>query len=252
MRTPPVDSGFTDVGGMSLYDRRAGAGAAVVCVHGLAVSSRYFEPLVRELSSTYDARALDLPGFGRSGSPPEVLDVPGLADALAGWLRATGLQTAALVGNSAGCQYIVDCVSRHDDITGPVVLIGPTTDSSARTARAQVGRWLGTGRYRDVTQLPIVLRDCRDAGVHRVGATFRSILHDPIEDKLPLVRQPVLVLRGSQDPIVPRRWAEQVAWLLPDARLIEIAGGAHVVNFTKPAQVAREIRNFLQVVGYGS
>ncbi len=250
MNTDGMHSCFTAVGGLQIHDRRSGTGPPLVFVHGLAVSSRYFVPTMQQLAPSHEVAAPDLPGFGASGKPDRVLDVPGLADALASWLRATGRTSAALVGNSTGCQYIVDCVARHRDITGPVVLIGPTTDAAGRSAISQITRWLRTGRYADVTQLPIVVRDTRDAGVRRVAATFRSILADRIEDKLPLVEQPALVLRGSRDPIVPRRWAAQVARRLPDGRLREIPGGAHVVNFTHPRDVATAIAAFLLEVGY--
>lgn len=248
---PAVRSHFTPVGGLQMHDRRAGAGPPLVLVHGLAVSGRYFAPLASALAPTYTAHAVDLPGFGRSDDPGRVLDVVGLADALAAWLRVRGLQTAALAGNSAGCQFIVDCVTRHRDITGPVVLIGPTTDPAARTAPRQFGRWLATGRYADIAQLPVLLADCRDAGLHRVAATFRFVLDDRVEDKLPAVPAPVLVLRGDRDPIVPHRWAAQIAWLVADGRLEELPGGAHVVHFTKPDATAAVIRRFLQEVRYG-
>ena len=92
----------------------------------------------------------------------------------------------------------------------------------------------------------MIVRDVADAGAWRVAATFRSVLDDAIETKLPSVRQPVLVLRGSRDPLVPRRWAQEVVRLVPRARLAEIAGGAHVVHATRPAEVASEIDHFLQ------
>lgn len=217
----------------------------MVFVHGLAVSSRYFIPIMGALADRYRCVAIDLPGFGLSENPPRPLDIPGLADSLAAWLRANDLATAALVGNSAGCQYIVDCVARHRDITGPLVLIGATTDSAARNAPAQIGRWLRTGLHEDMTLLPVLVRDGAAAGPRRVLATFRSMLDDPIETKLQSVRRPVLVMRGSSDHIAPRTWSERMAELLPRARLVEIPGGAHVVHFTRPAEVAREIDTFL-------
>lgn len=234
------------VGGLAIADRRTGSGRPVVFVHGLGVSSRYFIPTMRQLAGRYGCRAVDLPGFGLSENPPHPLDVSGLADSLAAWLRVNDLATAALVGNSAGCQYIVDCAARHVDVTGPVVLIGATTDPAARSAPAQIGRWLRTGLHEDITLVPVLVRDGAAAGPRRILATFRSMLDDAMEPKLRSVRQPVLVMRGSSDHIAPRTWSERMAGLLPHARLVEIAGGAHVVNFTHPVEVAREIDRFLR------
>ena len=240
-----VSYGETQAGPWPIYDFSAGSGPPVVCVHGLAVSSRYFQPLVAALSDRYTAHAIDLPGFGQSPGPPDALDVHGLAEALATWLRTRGLEDATLVGNSAGCQYIAACVRRFPDITGRLVLIGPTVDPRARTAGAQVARLLLCGITPDIVQAPNLARDVRDAGLRRVRDTLRAVLDDAIEDALPLVANPTLVVRGEHDHLVPRRWAEQVRWLLPRADLLEIAGAGHVAHFTHPQQVAAAIHGWL-------
>jgi len=190
-------------------------------------------------------RAPDLPGFGHSDDPPAMLGVAGLADALADWLRTTGLTGAALLGNSAGCQFIVDCVVRHADITGPLVLVGPTTDPATRTAQQQVMRWLWTGMSSDVAQVPLLVADVRDAGPRRVAATFRSVLRHRMEDQLPHVAQPLLAVRGEHDHLVPQRWVDQVAWLAPHGRAAVVTGAAHVVNLTRPDRLAPLVRGFL-------
>jgi 2-hydroxy-6-oxonona-2,4-dienedioate hydrolase len=92
--------------------RRAG-GCEVVLVHGLGLSGRYMLPLVVELAADHAVFLPDLPGFGDSSHPHEVLDVDGLADALAAWIEALRLQRPALLGNSFGCQIIVALAAHH-------------------------------------------------------------------------------------------------------------------------------------------
>jgi pimeloyl-ACP methyl ester carboxylesterase len=86
-----------------------------VLVHGLGLSGRYMLPLAACLADAYRVFLPDLPGFGDSSHPHEVLDVGGLADALAAWLDAMDLPRVALLGNSFGCQIIVDLAARHPD-----------------------------------------------------------------------------------------------------------------------------------------
>ena len=86
---------------------------SVVMVHGLVISSLYMVPSARLLAEDYPVLAPDLPGFGRSGKPDRVLDVPELADALAAWMEAVGLASAALVANSLGCQVVADLAVRR-------------------------------------------------------------------------------------------------------------------------------------------
>jgi len=78
--------------------------------------------------------------------------------------------------------------------------------------------------------MPILLRDVYDAGLHRVVGTLAHALRDPIEDKLPLVRVPVLVTRGSREPIVPVAWAFAAARLAPLGELA-VVPGPHNANY---------------------
>ena len=73
-------------------------------------------------------------------------------------------------------------------------------------------------------QLSILVRDVRDAGPHRVAGTLAHALRDPIEDKLPQVKVPVLVTRGSSEPIVPSAWAQTAARLSSALASVELRG----------------------------
>src|SRR4028118_2263184 len=193
---------LTVVDGLRMHARvsedRAAGGPPFVLVHGLVVSSRYMVPLLEELARSYAVYAPDLPGFGRSEGPAGALDVAGLADALAAWMRATRLGAAVLVGNSMGCQVIVELALRHPDLVEKVVLQGPTMDPRARSAPRQMWRLL-----LDTTREPPFLvaiegLDLLRAGLVRSWRTFRYALDDPIEERLPRVRVPALVVAGAR------------------------------------------------------
>lgn len=243
----PVRHRTVLVGGLPIHALTSrGPGRTVVCVHGVGVSSRYFTPTLDVLGAEFDVLAPDLPGFGGSGDPGFALDLPALADALLDWIDAMGLQRVALLGNSFGCQIAVEAALRRCDQVERLVLQGPTTDPAARTARGQIGRWLANSPAEDPRQMPLILRDYRDAGLRRLRRTFRAALTDRIEDKLPALALPVLVVRGDRDRLVPQAWAEQVTRLLPHGRLAVVPGAAHTLNFAAPDALAQAVRGFLR------
>ncbi|MDQ3793271.1 MAG: alpha/beta hydrolase [Actinomycetota bacterium] len=203
----------------------------MVLVHGLIVSGRYMVPTAELPAAHYRVFVPDLPSFGKSEKPPRTLDVAGLSDSLAAWMGEGGLDRAALVGNPFGCQIIVELAVRHPERVERAVLQGPTTDPRARTVLRQMGRLLLDGVREPPSLLPIELFDYLDAGLRRSVRTLRYMLEDRIEEKLPRVRVPILVVRGSRDPIVPQRWAEEAASLLPMGRLAVIPGAAHTANY---------------------
>jgi 2-hydroxy-6-oxonona-2,4-dienedioate hydrolase len=85
----------------------------VVLLHGLGVSGRYMMPTAERLAVHYKVFVPDLPGFGRSDKPRHALGVPALADLLSAWLDGLGIGEAVFLGNSLGCQVIVDLAIRY-------------------------------------------------------------------------------------------------------------------------------------------
>lgn len=233
-------SEFTPAAGTRMHAAVSGTAGApeVVCVHGLGCSHRYFGPLAGRLAPDARVSAPDLPGFGRSRGPATALDVRGLSVALADWLRATGRAGAALVANSTGCQVVVDLAVHSPELVGPIVLNGPTMDRHARSALRQISRLLRDAAFERPTLGLVLARDYVDCGPRRFLTTFARKLEDPIERKLPLVQAPAIVVRGSRDPIVPHGWAAEVSRLLPDARLVEVPGAGHTLNYSAAAPLA--------------
>jgi pimeloyl-ACP methyl ester carboxylesterase len=217
----------------------------VVLVHGLVISSRYMEPLARALGPYVRVMAPDLPGFGESEKPPRVLSLAELAEALWAWLRACDIEKAMLVGNSFGCQVLAELAVRHPDVVDRLVLQGPTTDPRARSLPLQVWRDLINGRREPGNVARIARIDYAKAGLARAFATMRILILDRIEEKLPLISAPTLVVHGTRDPVVPQAWAQEVAEMLPNGRLVLVEGGTHTLNYAYADEMAEAILPFL-------
>jgi pimeloyl-ACP methyl ester carboxylesterase len=235
-------------GSLNLHARVGGdaAGAKpVVLVHGLGVSSRYMVPIAAELADEFAVFAVDLPGHGRSDTPPRTLDVPALAAALAQWMDAAGLRRAALLGNSMGCQIAAELAVRHPERVERLLLVGPTVDPQARSALRQFARLLASTPAERPSIVAVAALDYARMGL----AYFRELRHmleHRIEDLLPQISAPALIVRGSRDHVVPRAWAEQAARLIPDARLATVEDGGHALNYSDPLELARIARPFLR------
>lgn len=217
----------------------------VVLVHGIGVASRFMGPLAELLAPHHPVYAPDLPGFGESGKPAHTLNLAELTDALINWTRAIGLESAAFLGNSFGCQIVADLAVRYPELVERVVLQGPTTDPRARQAWRQIARLLRNSRREPLSHGLISAREYPRCGFRRLAKTFRYALEDHIEEKLPNMRVPSLVVRGSKDPIVPQRWAEEATRLLPEGRLVVIPGAPHTLVYDAPLELARVVRPFL-------
>jgi len=217
----------------------------VVLVHGLVVSSRYLTPTAERLAPHCRVYAPDLPGFGRSTKPPQVLNLSQLADFLAAWMEIHGPGSAILMGNSFGCQIVAETALRHPGRIDRAVLVSPTVDPRGRSLLRQAVRWMINVTREPLSLAPILVRDYLDAGLRRTVLTFQHMMRDRIEEKLPRLDVPTLVVRGARDPIVPQQWAEEATRLLPRGRLVVIPGAAHTVNYDAPRELASVILRFL-------
>lgn len=224
----------------------------LVLIHGLGVSGTYWLPTAALLGEHFHVLVPDLPGFGDSDKPHHVLDLRELADVLVAWMDEMGVDRATLVGNSMGCQIAVHVAVAHPDRVTRLVLQAPTIDPGARSAARQIGRLIVDGLVEPPSLLPIVTRDYLKCGYRRIARTLRHSLEDPIEEKLPQVHAPALVVRGARDVIVPQYWAEEAARLLPIGRLVVVPGAAHAMNFALPMELTRIILDFLTADNRGA
>lgn len=250
-----LDSGtlrpmWTDIGGMGMHAlasvEPAPRGApAVVLVHGSGLSGRYMIPTARELTADFRVYVPDFPGFGDSDKPEEILKVPQLADALAAWLKASGVERASLLGNSFGCQVIADLAARHPQRVERAILQGPTTPPDERSWFWQFIRWRQNQRHNPPELGDITNADYKKCGLKRMFVSFEEQLSDRIEDKAPRIQAPALVVRGEHDPISNQRWCEDIVRLCPRGKLEIIPGVAHTLCYTAPVQLADVTRRFV-------
>ena len=201
-------------------------------------------PTARRLADQFSVFAPDLPGFGYSSKPRDALTLGELAELLAQWMSAIGLPSAAMVGNSFGCQVIAEFAIRHPQRLLTAVLQGPTMDATDRTAIGQFRRLLADLPHEKLPEYAVNAHDYWRAGLPRLWQSFQIALADRIEDKLPRLRTPSLIVRGVQDPIVSEGWARRLASLAPDGQFVA-SRGAHTPNFSEPDAFSAVVRWFL-------
>jgi 2-hydroxy-6-oxonona-2,4-dienedioate hydrolase len=231
----------------SRVHRRREASRRVILVHGLVIASRYMVPTAEQLAPFCDVYAIDLPGYGLSDKPAGTLTLSNLADALSEWIMTEGFDSVHLVANSFGCQILAEFAVRHPEHIDRMVFQGPTIDRAARNLWRQVGRLIANSRKESPHLGRIMLTDYARAGLTRVIQTIQIALNDRIEDKLPHIGAPTLVVRGEDDVLVSQRWAEDVCRLLPHGELAVVPGTAHTMNYTSPDVFVSAIRPFLQL-----
>jgi pimeloyl-ACP methyl ester carboxylesterase len=117
-----------DAGGIRTNVIEAGAGPAVVLVHGSGpgvTGYANWRPTMPALAERFRVIAPDLVGFGYTERPEGLrCDVDVWADQVAGVLDALGLERASVVGNSFGGAIALRLAARRPERVHKLVLMG--------------------------------------------------------------------------------------------------------------------------------
>lgn len=216
-----------------------------VLVHGIGVSSRYFQPLAAELAHLGAVYLVDLPGYGAAPDPRRDVTIAQHAAVLASLLRRSGLEGAVIVGHSWGCQVVSTLARDHPDVTDRIILMSPTMMPRARTF------WRATRNLLQdaVREPPVVFGIAVTDYLVRCGLPYLlkqvpHMLQDAIETRVGTLRAKVLVVNGDRDPIVSPDWATDLSSLSADISYREVHG-PHVIMHTEPEMIAEHVREWL-------
>ena len=241
-----VRSTFLDIGGHETRVLSAGHGPAVVFVHGLGLGADFWRyHLERIADAGYHAIAPDMPGFGESKGPAFAFTVEHAAEWLHALAAALGIQRATWVGHSVSSQYVLRLAVTHPDRVAGLVLAAPTGEPGALRWLAQL---IGLART-SVRERPrfvghVLASYFTTPPTRVVGAWLGARRHHALDDA-PAVAQPMRIVLGGRDPVVPRPFAERLASLAARGELVVVAGSAHGVALAPAEPFCRVLVEFL-------
>ncbi len=223
----------------------AAAGPAVVLIHGIGASHRYLRRLHGLLAGFVDTYSIDLPGFGATPRPRQTLTVADQATYILGALEQLGVLEFVVAGHSMGTQFAVEAALQQPLRIPHVVLMGPVINDQRDTIAQQS---LALSRdfmfFESPSSNALVFTDYLRCGPGWYLKNLRVMMDYRIEEKIGGVTAPVLVVRGSNDPVAPADWCRRLTARATTAQFREIEGTGHVVQHTRAAEVAESILAF--------
>jgi pimeloyl-ACP methyl ester carboxylesterase len=257
----------------------------VVCLHGGGQTAYMYEELGDALREEWLVIAPDLPGHGDSDFELSLagetggLDRRALAGAVLDFLDHVGVGRAAFVGASLGgitsltiaaiaperveAIALIDIGHRLEDEGVRRIVEFMTKHESFASldeAAAAIAEYLPGRKRQSPQRLTRNLRqrpDGRWEWKHALGRRLREAprpeaergdwraLTAGMDDELPRLGCPVLVLRGQRSDVLSDEGAQEVASLIPDARLATITAAGHLAAGDNPESTTSLIRAFL-------
>ncbi|WP_438944160.1 alpha/beta fold hydrolase [Nocardia gipuzkoensis] len=258
------------VGDREIFFSEAGAGPAVVLLHGggpgaggLSNYSRNVEPLARR----FRVIVPDMPGYGRSTKRIDQSDPFGdLAAAVGGLLDALDIASAHLIGNSYGGAAALRLAMDRPEKVGKLILMGPGGVGTTRAlptkglqsllsyyggdgpSRAKLAEFIREylvydadavteqmidDRYRASLDPDVVAEPPlrRPSGRSALRTLWRmDFTRDP---RLSMVRNPTLVIWGAEDKVNRPSGGRMLAETMPNCDLYLAARTGHWVQWER-------------------
>jgi pimeloyl-ACP methyl ester carboxylesterase len=272
LATQPADE-FIQLDGQWVHFERAGVGETLVLIHGFGGSTYNWRKVMPLLAADFDVIALDLNGFGYTERPEDDAQykLAGQVGLVKRLLDALGVDRATVVGHSYGAGVALGMATRYPERVTSVVLVGggilreaaegfPLLPPLRPVVSVFVQLFVLTeGTVRDllydafaddtlVTEEDVQenLARLRVEGMNRALRGLTTQATDVLTLHPADIHQPVLLIWGREDRVVPISVGERLADELPDARLVVFEAIGHVPIEEIPAEVVAEIRDFFE------
>ena len=265
--------------GRIAYEDSGSGRKTLVLTHGLPTSRQLFTPMIQYLSSKYRLIRFDLNDYGESAKVETPITHKDRARVLEEFRLFLKLKKFYLVSHDLGSSVAIDYMGLYSpDKRGPVkkfVIMSPPVypdfvePSIVKLVRIPLlgeslvlimrnllfGYGIKRGMFhkdyftpglKEAMSAPFRGRSGRAAllRVLRWGRPRSMFADYPAIIKS--IKIPVLILQGFRDPYIPKSQVYRLKEDLADARLVFIRNGSHFLPMDTPAEVAREINDFIE------
>ncbi|MCJ7687238.1 MAG: alpha/beta fold hydrolase [Desulfobacteraceae bacterium] len=260
------------VNGLRIEYLEGGKGDALVLLHGFGANKDNWTRFAKHLSSHFRVIAPDLPGFGESSLAPDGdYTIRAQAERLKAFLRALGIKSLHLVGNSMGGNIAGVYASLYPKDLKSLLLIAPGGVASSEPS--EMFRLLKDGKpnplvaesiedYERLLDFVFVKRPfipraikkylIQEAIEHqslnrKIFKQLRSSVDDPpLEAMLKGLPVPTFIVWGEQDRVLHVSGAKILEAIMPNAKTGIMDAVGHLPMIEKPEETAGLYLDFIE------
>ena len=269
--------------GIRLAYSDTGAGdTTLVFLHGLGSNHKAWQKNTAVLSQRFRCLALDLPGYGASDKGDYAYDMTFFARRVREFTDALEVKNVVLVGHSMGSQIAMHCVLQDSSRWEKLVLLAPagfetfteqerawfqmvyTPAVLKATTPEQIRKNFEINFFQFPADAEFMIRDrlaLRETPAYEMYCNMipkcvAGMLREPVYERLPEIKIPVIVLYGEKDYLIPNQILHkgqttlQVAQSgqsrIPDSSLRILPQCGHFVQWEAADAVNQAILDFLK------
>jgi len=233
---------------------------ALILLHGAGAASQQWPYRLRRLPG-WQVFAPDLPGHGRSGGQAE-RKIEGYAARMLEWMDAIGIERAVLVGHSMGAAIALVMTLQKEEKVRGLILLGAAArfpvnplllEKLSIPLWAQEGvnmivKWsFSKGADQRLRQDYFKQLIANQAGVLHNDFAACSVFD--VRARLAEIRQPLWLLCGEEDVMVPLRLSQELAGAIPKAKLRLLPHCGHMFFQERAEETTAAVEEALQALG---
>lgn len=256
-----VSSQFIEAGGYRLHYFEAGQGQPLLLIHGLGARGEDWSKMIPAMAAYgFHVYAPDLPGYGRSSQPRDATYSIAMQEtAVVAFAQAVHLSHAFVGGWSMGGWVAMKLALDHPGMVDRLVIY----NSAGTYFPANFGAELflpadapGVARLMKVLSphprpLPgfvasaVLAKIARNGWVVQRSMAAMTSGRDLLDFRLSDIHQPVLVVWGAEDHLIPLEVGRRIHAVIPGSDLSIIAGCGHLAPLECWQPVSRATEIFL-------
>ena len=236
----------------------------VLLLHGWGCDMKLMQPVADALKTDHRTLAVDFPGHGESGRPPEPWGVPEYAACLRELLERLSFLPCSVIAHSFGARVAAWLEAEEPGIFHRIVFTGgagirpkPSEESKARTARYKKLK----GYCETAKKIPLLGRAAENMeeklrqkyGSRDYNAldaemrqTFVKVVNQDLTDVYSRFHASTLLIWGDADTETPLWMAKEMEQRIPDAGLVILEGGTHFAYLEQIGRFNVIVRQFLK------
>ncbi len=230
-----------EINGLNINYIIEGEGEPIIVLHGWGANINTVLSIVNALKDRYKVYAIDLPGFGKSQEPQEVIGSFEYAEIISKFMEKEKIEKASFIGHSFGGKLSIILGSKYPELVNKIVLIdsaglipkrGPKyyikvySFKALRFIYKNLFFWIKDEEKMEKFYKRFGSDDYQDAsGIMR--KILVRVVNENLKPLLKDIKAPTLLIWGDEDDATPLYMGKIMEKEIPDSGLVVLEGTGH-------------------------